>query len=486
MRARASRGAVRTAFAVSLALVVLSLGPVDAAGSDPAQIGSWAAPVPMGVIGIHAALLPSGKVLFYELPGSTLERARVFDPVTGVSTQVDPGLDWSVFCSGMSIMPDGRMFATGGEPPRTATHPVGTGIESAVFFDPGTNTWAPAPAMHYPRWYPSNVSMPDGTVLVAGGESVPTGADKMIKPMESFDPATNKWTTLPASANLTGLYPRNILLPNGHVLVAGPQKTTKDYNPATQSWKAVSSMRFGARKSGGVVLLPGLDRVLTAGGEKGGAPTATSELLDLSAANPKWTATGPMQIARMHENLVLLPDGKVLAVGGGQKGSFGNPVRTAELYDPATGTWRTMATQTAPRSYHSTALLLPDGRVISAGSNSGKPEETMVEVYSPPYLFSGSRPVVTSAPSTLGYGGSFDVQTPNASSITRVALLRLGATTHGWAAEQRYVDLTFTKGGGVLHVNGLSGAAVAPAGPYMLFILDAAGVPSVAPIVSLG
>lgn len=486
MRVRAPRSAVRIALALSVTLVALSLGSVDAAGSDPAQIGSWAAPVPMGVIGIHAALLPSGKVLFYELPGSTLERARVFDPVTGVSTVVDPGLDWSVFCSGMSIMPDGRVFATGGEPPRTATHPVGTGIESAVFFDPAANTWTPAPSMHHPRWYPSNVSMPDGTILVAGGESVPTGADKMIKPMESFDPATGSWTTLPASANTTGLYPRTVLLPNGHVLLAGPQRGTKEYDPATMSWKAVASMIFGARKAGGVVLLPGLDRVLAAGGGKGGAATATSELLDLAAAKPRWTSTGPMQIARMNQNLVLLPDGTVLAVGGGQKGNFGNPVRTAELFDPATGTWRTMATQIAPRSYHSTALLLPDGRVISAGSNSGKAEETMVEIYSPPYLFAGSRPVVSSAPSSIGYGGSFDVQTPDASSIARVAMLRLGATTHGWAAEQRYVDLNFAKGPGVLHVSGPSGAAMAPAGPYMLFILNAAGVPSVAPILFLG
>lgn len=486
MRNRAPRGALRIALALSLTVVGLSLGPVEAAGSDPAQIGAWAAPVPMGVIGIHAALLPSGKVLFYELPGSTLERARVFDPTTGVSTEVDPGLDWSVFCSGMSIMADGRMFATGGEPPRTATHPVGTGIESAVFFEPGTNTWAPAPSMHYPRWYPSNVTMPDGTVLVMGGESTPTGADKMIKPMESFDPVANDWTTLPATANITGLYPRAFLLPNGHVVVAGPQRPTKEYDPATRTWKTVSSMLFGARKSGGVVLLPGLERVLTAGGEKGGKPTATSELLDLSAAKPKWSATGPMQIARMHQNLVLLPDGTVLAVGGGQKGSFGLPVRTAELFDPATGTWRTMATQTAPRSYHSTALLLPDGRVISAGSNSGKAEETTVEIYSPPYLFAGPRPTISAAPANIGYGGSFDVQTPDASSITRVALMHLGATTHGWAAEQRSVDLAFSTAGGVLHVSGPANAAVAPAGPYMLFVLNAAGVPSVAPILSLG
>jgi uncharacterized protein len=303
--------------------------------------------------------------------------------------------------------------------------------------------------------------------------------------MESYDPVSNTWTTLPASANITGLYPRSLLLPSGDVLKAGPQPVTREYHPATQTWTKVATMLYGPRTSGGVVLLPGLHQILTAGGIASGTVSRTAELLDMSAPKPHWTATGSMAIARMHQNLVLLPDGTVLAVGGGQQGKFGAPVKTAELYDPATGTWQTMATQAGQRTYHSTAVLLPDGRVISAGSNSGKPEQTTVEIYSPPYLFHGARPSISSAPSSIGYGGSFDIQTPDAASITRVALLRLTATTHGWAQDQRYVDLTFSQGDGVLHVNGPVNAATAPRGPYMVFLLNGNGVPSVASMMSL-
>lgn len=206
------RNTLRTAIVI-VAMLASGAVPIERTTADPAAVESWSSPVPLGIIGIHAALLPSGKVLFSELPGSTLARARVFDPATNTSTPVDPTLDWSVFCSSMSFLADGRLFATGGESPRTAEDPIGTGIENAAFFDPGTGRWTGAAPMRYPRWYPSNVQMPDGTTLVMGGEATPTGADQLIGPMESYDPSRDRWTTLPPSANRKGLYPRAMLLP---------------------------------------------------------------------------------------------------------------------------------------------------------------------------------------------------------------------------------------------------------------------------------
>ncbi len=480
---------VAAALVSGVVLVVTLVGPASAYTSDAALFGSWSDPVPLGIVGVHAALLPTGKVLYYDVPNTTtLGHARVFDPLTDQSVVADPHLDWSVFCSGMSIMADGRVFATGGEAPRS-DNPPGTGVENAVFFDPVGQAWSAAPSMEYARWYPSNVNMPDGSVIVMGGDRVPRDlyADAAVPQMERFEPTTNQWTTLPTSADIVGRYLRGMLLPNGHILVAGPGAMSREFDPVTNEWTDVSAMSFGDREAGGVVLLPGLQRVLTSGGY---APddeiaTPTAEVLDLTSANPQWTSTGPMATARANHNLVLLPDGTVLAVGGGQQGAWGSPVESAELYDPSSGTWRTMASQTAPRSYHSTALLLPDGRVISAGSNSGSPYQTTVEFYSPPYLFQGPRPSISSAPRDIAYGGGFDVQTPDADAISRVALISLGVDTHGWADDQRYVDLDFTRDDGVLHMTAPSDAAQAPAGPYMLFILDGNGVPSVASIMSL-
>ena len=138
-----------------------------------------------------------------------------------------------------------------------------------------------------------------------------------------------------------------------------------------------------------------------------------------------------------------------------------------------------MAAQTAPRMYHSTALLLPDGRVLSAGQSSGKYENTG-EIFSPPYLFMGPRPVISTAPGTLGYGQPFTVTTPQAASISQVALVKAGTVSHSNNFDQRYVNCTFTTSSGTLSVTSPPNANDAPPGWYMLFLVNSTGVPSVA------
>ena len=209
----------------------------------------------------------------------------------------------------------------------------------------------------------------------------------------------------------------------------------------------------------------------------------------MNAASPHWTTTGSMAIARMHHNLVLLPDGTVLAVGGGQQGNFGEPVKTAELYDPATGTWRTMATQAGQRTYHSTALLLPDGRVISAGSNSGKPEQTTVGDLQPAvpvprraaHRHVGARRrspterLVRRA--DAGRRGRSPVwRCSRPSAPPRTAGRRISATS---TSRSRRATACCTS---PTPPNAASRAGTAP---YMLFLVNGNGVPSVAPIMSV-
>jgi hypothetical protein len=201
-----------------------------------------------------------------------------------------------------------------------------------------------------------------------------------------------------------------------------------------------------------------------------------------------------MNFARTYHTMVLLPDGNVLVTGGGQTTyalDLPNAVLQAEMWAPATQQFSKLASAVAARLYHSTALLLPDGRVLVAGggrfdsgSNTGY-DQLSAEIYSPPYLFNGVRPTISSAPSTIQYATNFTVGTPDASQISSAALVRLGAVTHAFDQNQRYVPLTFQQATGGLTVQSPSSANLAPPGYYMLFIVNSTGVPSVASIIQI-
>lgn len=198
-----------------------------------------------------------------------------------------------------------------------------------------------------------------------------------------------------------------------------------------------------------------------------------------------------MDIQRENTNLVMLADGTVMAEGGGSGGGkYANPVYYPDDFNPVTNTWASRTTgdwaqQTVQRTYHSTALLLPDGRVVSAGSDYGSDPKSL-EIFSPPYLLNGTaRPTITSAPATLTYGQQFTITTPNASSITRVALIKVDSCTHTVHFDQRFVDLTYTLGNGQITATAPASGNYAPPGYYMLDILDSNNVPAIMPFVLL-
>lgn len=265
-------------------------------------------------------------------------------------------------------------------------------------------------------------------------------------------------------------------------------------NIATQQWVAVDSIPFDGGSA--VMYLPG--KVMKSGTsfnpDFAGVPSeATTYVLDMTQPSPLWQQTAPMAFPRTYHNLTLLPDGSVLATGGGQTTGaidLANAVYAAELWSPATRTWATLSSGQIPRLYHSIALLLPDARVLvgAGGEYFGHADPTDQpngEIYSPPYLFKGPRPTITSAPATMTYGGTIVVQSPDAARIVGVSLIKLGAVTHAFNMDQRYVPLSFTIGSGSLTVQAPANANLAPPGYYMLFLVDTNGVPSVAPILKV-
>jgi hypothetical protein len=276
------------------------------------------------------------------------------------------------------------------------------------------------------------------------------------------------------------------LAPDGRLVKVGPAAATIAFTPSGNAWSSMTSMLAGSRVYGSAVLLPGATSVLTVGGRlSSGAVTGTAEILDLTAATPRWRTTGPLAHPRELAQTVNLPDGTVLLLGGGAAFKYTGPVKVPELYDPATGRWTDMAPQQGGRMYHATALLLPDGRVMSMGQDSGT-FARVAEIYSPPYLFKGARPVISDAPSVVVRGDSLTVTTPTPADITRVTLMRAGSTTHQVDHNQRDVPLAFTASATGVTAAVPSNAHLLPPGHYMLFLVNRAGVPSVSRWVRVG
>lgn len=249
--------------------------------------------------------------------------------------------------------------------------------------------------------------------------------------------------------------------------------------------------------SASIILPPAQDqRVMVMGGGKEGVEPETGtekvQVVDSKNANPTYTELASLHFSRMHLNAVLLPDRTVLVSGGENViEDKRSAALHAEIYEPSTNTWTIAARATVPRMYHSIALLLPDARVITAGSNpeSANPGggELQLELYHPPYLFRGPRPFIEYAPQELRYGQTIEVSTPEAYDIKQIHIIRPMATTHSCDTEQRLVDLKFEhKGFCRLKVSVPKQRNIAPPGWYMLFITNNRDVPSVAKWVHLG
>ena len=350
--------------------------------------------------------------------------------------------------------------------------------------------------MAYGRWYPTAITLPDGRVLVVAGDD--DCSTCIAEVPEIYNAVIDAWVELPSAAFPFPEYPHLFVLSDGRVLATGSFQAaiaTRVLNLSSQTptWTIVDSAVLDGHSS----VMYQLNKFLKSGTSATSDPpyvpaAATSYVLDMTQAQPAWRETAPMVFPRSYHNLTMLPDGSVLATGGGQTTDpfdQTEAVFAAELWSPSTETWISMASMAVPRLYHSTALLLPDGRVLSAGGGrfGGGPvdDKLNAEIYSPPYLFKGARPAITSAPSLISYNSSIAVATPDAAGIASVSLIQLGSVTHHFNVNQRYLSLFFAPAGNGLNVQTPANANIAPPGYYMLFIVDRDGVPSVAAILRL-
>ena len=413
--------------------------------------------------------------MFYGIPGAD---PRLWDPATGTTAALPlPRPGYNLFCSGHTFLADGRLFFAGGHIDNSVGPP------NASTYDAAANVWAPGPNMNAGRWYPTTTTLANGDVVVVSGDvNTVVGVNLLPQVFQASSGTSGTWRDLTNALLNLDLYPWMHLARNGKVFNAGPSQTTRYLDTSgTGAWTPVATRTSGYRDYGSSVMYDD-GKVLVMGG--GDPPTRTAAVIDLNAATPSWQSAGSMAFARRQLNATLLPNGKVLVTGGTYGPGFNNlstPVYAAEIWDPTEG-WTTMASAQTPRLYHSAALLLPNGRVLTTGGDN-QPE---VEVYSPPYLFApGPRPTIASAPAAVSYGQSFFVETPDAASIAKVTWIRLSSVTHAFNQNQRINRLSFTQAAGGLNVVPPSNPNLAPPGHYMLFLLNGNDVPSVARIVRL-
>jgi len=461
-------------------LLAIALVPAFASASradDPAVVGKWVAPKPWPVIGIHAAMMPSGEVLHYSFPGGGPGSvAMTWDFETQIFTETPVNTD--VFCSGLSLLPNGRLLVTGGNDYGCQFQ----GRFDTYRFDPFTRTWTQGANLRRARWYPTNIRLADNQTLVVSGlnrNCATTPVMEVIKPGQ--DPQI-----VPGGERYLSLYPWMHLLSDGRVAHVGPEAETYTFDPANPAWTYVTNANDGYRFNGTSVLVPNQpDAVLAIGGTSFSGVTNTVERIDFNDDPPAWEYASAMSHARQHANAVILPDGNVFVIGGGLTNEYEDPVLIPEMYDPDTDTWTEMAPHVYSRMYHSTAVLLPSGRVLCAGQDLGE-SALFAEVYRPPYLFHGPRPVIGSAPAVVHYGQTFAVQTAQAAEIASVVLIAPSNVTHSVNTGQRYVPLAFTiNGSNELLVTAPSNPNAAPRGYYMLFILNDLEVPSRAVFVRM-
>ena len=479
-RGSAGRSMRHGLFWIALLLVTLVSGYPGANAQDPSVVGQFSPLMNWYANATHAVLLPSGKVLWWP-SFSNGDKARIWDPVANTNTFITPA-GYNIFCSSFSVLSNGQVFITGGDTVVTTV-----GLPNASLYDPVSGNWTYLPNMNAGRFYPTNTVLPNGDVVVVSGEQSPQlGADPLP---QVWQVSSGTWRDLTTAQLLLPNYPKMHLAPNGTLFYAGPGQVTRYLNAnGTGSWTTGPSIQYGIRDYGPSVMYDN-GKILLAGG--GTPPTATAEIINLNDPIPAWSYTGTMANARRQNNATVLPDGTVLVTGGSSGATFDDfthPVLPAELWNPATGTWSTMASLSTYRGYHSVALLLPDGRVLSAGGQCMVADGCNVvsaEIFSPPYLFKGARPTIASAPKSIKGGQTFFVGTPDAANITQVTWIRLGAVTHTFNQEQRISFLSFSQATGGLNITAPPSPNLAPQGYYMLFLLKSNGVPSIASIINV-
>jgi hypothetical protein len=478
-------------------------------------------------VAIHAALLKSGKILYVAGSGDNPAnaagpfKAALLDPKTQDQTEII--LSEDLFCCGHCQLEDGNILFAGGTKAYKGNTLEGLfqGLDCAYIFDADEESFTKVTSMAHGRWYPTLVTLRNSNVFANSGldefgcmndltEIYAKNDSWTIK----YDPSSDMTYCVGHCGSDPGagspcygglgsgtnppifMYPRMHLLPNGWVAVCGQLKTLRTWNPTTGKWREYGSMIFGTRSYGSTALLPLRNtqyekgRILIMGGslDSGSPATNHCEIVFWNDTGLHTRATSPMNYSRRYPTPVILPDGKVLVIGGTALGNDkANAVYAAEIFDPVTEQWAILPSATVPRMYHSVALLLPDGRVWTASTSySTKKAELRTEIFSPGYV-SEVRPSISGPPAVGQYGEKIKIPTKDGLNTKAVSLIRLSTITHNLNTDQRLVWLHITnKSKFNVVVAAPFNSSLAPPGYYLIHLIDNNGIPSEGVFVKIG
>jgi hypothetical protein len=506
------------------------IGGVQQAAAQSA-LGTFVLGPNTGKISVHAANLTNGKIFYAAGSGfsSTYENGpfhwNTFNPATGSITNHTVNED--IFCMGQAVLPNGRVLCAGGTLEYdVGDNPDGTwkGLASAFEYNPSSNSLSKVQSMKHGRWYPHCIVLEDGKVLTIGGFDE-WGSNNRLA--EIYNPSTKSWSikydsttsntycvgndnpSAPPGLPCYGgsnqgtmppvsLYPRALFMPTGLVAVAGQSKTTRTWNPQTGKWTFAGNLSV-ARSYGNMVLLPlnnttsQKGQILVCGGSNSAGENATT-VVQILTPNPSTNYTtftfqtiSPCKFGRRHAPNAYLPDGKIIFFGGTNfQNSSSGAYKNAEIFDPVAKSWTVVSGMTVPKIYHSTGILLLDGRVWLAGSSYSKSNwELRSEIFVPAY-YNAARPTISSNPTVGNYGGTINIPTPNAADIGKVSLIKLGTFTHGFNSDLRFIWLQIrSKGSSSVTVSAPVNGKIAPPGYYMIHVLNGAGRPSKAKVIKI-
>ncbi|MCS7069689.1 MAG: PA14 domain-containing protein [Meiothermus sp.] len=511
-----------------------------------ARIGQFGPKLPWPTVATHAVLLPDGRVMTFhgldpvgkgqsdnyrDFERHSSTQVFVWTPGTPTHAQSQARFDnnrTDLFCVGYVLAANGKVYmaggnlgydysATGGEEGFAAGHP------HTNIFNPTTNTWAAGPNMAQGRWYPSMITLPNEEMLIIGGNADNHNGDGIDNDKnyiaDVWNPFSNTLRRLTTASSfgkgIEHFYPWVHVAPNGQVFLSGSYLNWYYLNTSgTGAWGPINVQTYNRYYGSSVMYEPGKILVLGGGwiGFSGPQGGATAQVIELNPTNQNITVRElpeekRMKHARTHLNATLMPDGRVFVNGGNADGiQFNNAtaVYESEIWSPRTEAFKPAAEAQCPRTYHSTALLLLDGTIITMGGgatgedddptrkecdkemgNSQKVNQLNAEIYYPPYLYNAdgseaTRPIIQSAPERVSYGQTFTITTDVPSSVVdRVTVVAFGAVTHAFNMGQRFLELSFSRTGpNTLTVVAPASPNLAPPGYYQLYVLDGRGVPS--------